>query len=85
VKDAYKEEIITVDGMPCINLSKPIRGNRPPPGLFIIRTRTIIPDHTGLAERTGTKKDFTQLQNEKTQMFMREILDEIRKHGWIFF
>ena len=31
------------------------------------------------------RKDFTQLQLEKTENFINELLDEIKAHGYIFY
>lgn len=81
-----------IDGMPCIVLDNPIRGG---PNMFIIRTRTRLapPIPSDLMSNntnaTSTPEhplmDFTQLQHEKNKMFMRELLDELKRHGWKFF
>jgi len=78
IMDMYKEDIIMIDGMPCIVLKnntlddyKPIRGVWNPPIQY------------GLQKQL--KKDFTQLQFEKTQKFLKELLDEIKTHGYIFY
>jgi len=87
-----EEEIIMIDGMPCIRLDKTGSRIRGGPNMFLIRTRILMPGHTELAEQVGDMsppehpiKDFTRLQNEKTNMFMKELLQELKRYGWNVF
>jgi len=93
-------EIIFIDEMPCIVLDdcKPIRGAWSPTktwSLFIVDETTgklteqapPIPSFGPGRPRPmpRPRKDFTQLQKERTQEFTQELLDEIKKHGFHFY
>ncbi len=67
-------EIVIIDGMPCIVLDdcKPIRGAWAPP----------IPTD---GSDEYPQKDFTQLQRENEQKHIKEILEEIKTYGRIFY
>ena len=50
----------------------------------------VLVDNTLSHSRSGPqrpvdKKDFTQIQREKKQMFINELLEEIKRHGWNFY
>jgi len=89
IKVTKTEEIIMVDGMPCIRLDNTGSRIRGGPNMFLIRTRILMPGPEDYPKLIGPdevpRKDFTRLQNEKTNMFMKELLQELKRYGWNVF
>ena len=69
IMDTYEERIIIIEGMPCI----------------VLEPNTLGPPIPTDGPEEYPMKDFTQLQFEKTQKFLKELLDEIKTHGYIFY